>query len=117
ACDGRGEEAQLAGFRLRNRYRESQKSAAAFKHAQGARPDALAHGVENYIVAGNLVFNFVTGVIDPKIGTELTQKVLVARASRRRDIGSQGLGNLHGEHADSARSRMDHDALAGLTLS
>jgi hypothetical protein len=72
--------------------------------------------VDDQIVVMDTVGEGLAGVVDDPIGTETCYQVEIPGAGYPGDVGSGGLGQLHGVAADATRSADDQDPLSRLEL-
>jgi putative ABC transport system ATP-binding protein len=78
-----------------------------------------AHGVpagevEDHLEALAAAGEVLAGVVDHVIRTKGADKLDVARAAHAGHLGTERLGDLHGEGADTARRAVDQHRIAGL---
>jgi hypothetical protein len=72
--------------------------------------------VEDHVVALPAAGEVLPGVVDDVVGAEGADQLDVAGAAHAGHVGAEGLGDLHGEGANTSRRAVDQHGLAGLHL-
>ena len=76
----------------------------------------VAHVVEDEVVALAPRREVLAGVVDDVVGADGADQLHVPGAGHAGDLGTERLGDLHGERAHAARRPVDQDLLSGLDL-
>src|SRR3954468_21482251 len=84
------------------------------ERAPEMREPTVASDIEDHVVAVLAVCEVVAGVVDDMIGAEGSDRVHLRGAAHTGHLGSEGLGDLHGEGAHASRRADDQHLLPDL---
>ena len=80
------------------------------------RHRVVPHVVEDEVVARSALPEVLLGVVDDMVGPDRADHVQVLRAGHAGDLGTERLGDLHGERAHASRRPVDENLLPRLDL-